>query len=87
MVKIPALTEETRRNLTKQISKFGEEIKARIRQSRQDELRSIKRTFESDEISEDEKKRAEKQIDETTKKFTDLIDTMMKDKNSDIMKI
>jgi ribosome recycling factor len=66
---------------------MAEECKARIRQSRQDELKQIKKEFEDKLISEDEKKFAEKNVDETTKKFTDKIDELSKSKNDDISTI
>lgn len=87
MVKVPALTTERRDQYKKQVSAMGEDCKARIRQARQDELKSIKREFEEKLISEDDKKFAEKQVDETTKSFTDKIDAMVKSKQDDIMTI
>lgn len=87
MIKVPALTTERREQLKKQVSKIWEDSKARVRQTRQDELKSIKREFEEKLISEDEKKVAEHNIDETTKRFTDKIDTLVKTKHDDIMTI
>ncbi len=87
MVKVPALTTERRDQYKKQVSSMGEDCKARIRQVRQDELKSIKKEFEEKLISEDDKKFAEKWVDETTKSFTDKIDTMIKTKHDDIMTI
>lgn len=87
MVKVPALTTERRDQYKKQVSTMGEDCKARLRQARQDELKSIKREFEEKLISEDDKKFAEKQVDDTTKSFTDKIDTMVKSKHEDIMTI
>ncbi len=87
IIKVPTLTSERRDQLKKQVSKMAEECKARIRQSRQDELKQIKKEFEDKLISEDEKKFAEKNVDETTKKFTDKIDELSKSKNDDISTI
>lgn len=87
LMKVPALTSERREQIKKQISKMAEDCKARLRQARQDELKSIKREFEEKIISEDDKKFAEKQVDETTKTYTDKIDVMTKAKHEDIMTI
>lgn len=87
MVKVPALTSERRDQYKKQVSTMGEDCKARIRQTRQDELKSIKKEFEEKLISEDDKKFAEKHVDEITKTFTDKIDAMVKAKQEDIMTI
>lgn len=87
MVKVPALTSERRDQYKKQVSAMGEDCKARLRQARQDELKSIKKEFEEKLISEDDKKFAEKQVDETTKTFTEKIDTMVKAKQEDIMTV
>lgn len=84
LIKVPALTSERRDQLKKQISKMAEDIKARIRVARQDELKSIKKEFEEKLISEDSKKAAEKEVDETTKKFTEKVEAMVKAKNEEI---
>ena len=87
LIKVPTLTSERRDQLKKQISKIAEDTKARLRVSRQDELKSIKKEFEEKLISEDDKKAAEKEVDEVTKKFNDKIDDIVKAKNDDIMSI
>lgn len=84
-IKIPPLTEETRKATAKQVSQLWEEMKIRIRQTRQDELKLIKKDFENDELSEDQKVGRERQVDETTKEFTSIIDTMIKDKQKEVM--
>lgn len=84
LIKVPVLTSERRDQLKKQVSKMAEETKARLRQARQDETKSIKKEFEEKLISEDDKKFAEKEVDETTKKFTDMIDSMVKAKHEEI---
>lgn len=87
LIKVPVLTTERREQLKKQVSKMWEEIKARLRVSRQDEIKSIKREFEEKLLSEDNKKSAEKETDEVTKKFTDMIDHMIKLKHDEISSI
>ena len=84
LMKVPIVTSERRDQLKKQISKTAEDTKARLRVARQDELKSIKKEFEEKLLSEDDKKSAEKDVDETTKKFTDKIDTIVKIKQEEI---
>lgn len=84
LIKVPVLTWERREQLKKQVSKMSEDIKARIRVARQDEMKSIKKEFEEKIISEDEKKSTEKDIDQISKKFNDIIETMVKNKHEEI---
>lgn len=83
-VPIPALTEERRKEIVKTASAKVEEAKVAIRKIRDDSRKSIKA---NEELSEDVKKRAEKEIDELTKEFTDKIDKDFKAKSEEIMKI
>ena len=81
------LTTERREQLKKQVSKMAEECKARIRVARQDEVKDVKKLFEEKLISEDERKNKESDIDDITKKFNDMIDTIIKNKHEDITTI
>ena len=83
-VPIPALTEERRKEIVKNASNKVEEAKVAIRNAREDARKAIKI---ADEMGEDIKKRAEKDIDELTKEFNDKIDAEFKAKSEEIMKI
>lgn len=83
-VPIPALTEERRKEIVKTASGKVEEAKVAIRNIREDARKAVKI---ADEIGEDVKKRAEKEIDELTKEFNDKIDAEFKTKSNEIMKI
>lgn len=83
-VPIPALTEERRKEIVKNASTKVEEAKVALRNIREDARKAIKI---ASEMSEDVKKRAEKEIDELTKVFNDKIDTEFKSKSEEIMKI
>lgn len=83
-VPIPSLTEERRKEIVKTASGKVEEAKIAIRNVREDARKAVKIATE---MSEDIKKRAEKDIDELTKEFTDKVDTEFKTKSSEIMKI
>lgn len=83
-VPIPALTEERRREIVKTASSKVEEAKVAIRNVREDARKTIKNAAD---LSEDVKKRAEKEIDDLTKEFTDKVDSYFKIKSEEIMKI
>lgn len=83
-VPIPALTEERRKEIVKNASTKVEEAKVAIRNIREDARKAIKN---ASEMSEDVKKRAEKDIDELTKEFSDKVDAEFKAKTEEIMKL
>ena len=82
-VPIPPLTEERRKEIVKTASTKVEEAKVQIRNVREDARKGIKAA----ELPEDARKRAEKEIDDLTKEYTDKIDTLFKTKEEEIMKI
>ena len=83
-VPIPMLTEERRKEIVKNASTKVEEAKVAIRNIREDARKAVKI---ASEMSEDVKKRAEKEIDELTKEFNDKIDSEFKAKSDEIMKL
>lgn len=87
MIKIPPLTEERRREVSKIAKNLAEEAKISVRNARQESLKDIKKAEDNKEISEDVRKQNEndlqKLIDDANKK----IDEHYKQKDSDIMKI
>ena len=83
-VPIPALTEERRKEIVKNASTKVEEAKVALRNAREDARKAIKIATE---MGEDIKKRAEKEIDELTKEFSDKVEAEFKNKETEIMKI
>ncbi|MBQ3413274.1 ribosome recycling factor [Candidatus Saccharibacteria bacterium] len=83
-VPIPPLTEERRKEIVKTASSKVENAKVALRNVREDARKAVKI---ASEMSEDVKKRAEKEIDELTKEFSDKIDAEFKAKSEEIMKI
>lgn len=81
---IPALTEERRRELCKQVSRYCEESKVSIRNIRRDANETVKKNKEA---SEDVKKGLEQDIQKLTDEFVKKIDAIAKDKEKDIMSI
>ncbi len=86
-VPVPALTEERRKLLVKQTSEKVEEARIALRNIRQDALKEAKRKKEDKELSEDDVKRIEKDIDKLMSDFQAKIDTAFKDKEKDILTI
>lgn len=82
-VPIPPLTEERRKEIIKNASSKVENAKVAIRNVREDARKALKTA----ELPEDAKKRAEKEIDDLTREFTDKIDTEFKNKETEILKI
>ena len=82
-VPIPPLTEERRKEIVKTTSTKVEEAKVSIRNVREDARKDIKGL----ELPEDARKRAEKEIDDLTKEYTDKIDEAFRTKEAEIMKI
>ena len=83
-VPVPPLTEERRKEIVKTASSKVEEGKVALRKIRDDARKELKA---AEELSEDVKKRGEKEIDDLTKNFSNKIDELFKIKESEIMKI
>lgn len=87
LIKIPPLTKERRRDLTKLVSKMWEESKVAIRNIRHEWIKEIKKEFDDKIISEDQKKNYEKNLDDIIKEYSNKIDNEVKNKSEEIMKI
>ena len=83
----PELTEERRKELVKDVKKKGEGEKVAIRNIRRDANDMIKKQQKANEISEDEQKDAEDEIQKMTDEFVAKIDTMVEDKSKEIMTV
>lgn len=83
---IPALTEERRIELVKMTKKFGEEAKVAIRNIRRDANDDIKK-LEKTDISEDESRRHQEDIQKTTDKFIAEVDKVLAAKEKEIMEV
>ncbi|MNI33072.1 Ribosome-recycling factor [compost metagenome] len=83
---IPALTEERRIELVKMTKKFGEEAKVAIRNIRRDANDDIKKLEKSD-ISEDESRRHQEDIQKSTDKFIAEVDKVLAAKEKEIMEV
>ena len=83
----PELTEERRKELVKDIKKMGEESKVAIRSIRRDGIDEAKTKQKNSEITEDELKGAEDQIQKLTDKKVAEIDSMIEAKEKEIMTV
>ncbi len=83
----PELTEERRKDLVKEIRKIAEEAKVSIRAIRRDGIDEAKEKQKNSEITEDELKSAETEIQKITDKYIDEIDKILADKEKEIMSV
>lgn len=86
-VPMPALTEETRRELVKQARHESESSKVAIRNARRDANTHLKDLLKEKEISEDEEKKALDDIQKLTDKYTAKVDDVLADKEKDLMEV
>ena len=83
----PQLTEERRKDLTKQVKKYGEDAKVAIRNIRRDGMDYIKKALKKSEITEDDQKKGEKELQELTDKYVKKVDEMCTKKEKELMEI
>lgn len=83
----PELTEERRKSLTKDVKKKGEETKVAVRNVRRDGIDALKKLEKANEITEDELKTLEDEMQKITDKNVAEIDKLVEAKNKDIMSI
>ena len=83
----PQLTEERRRDLTKQVGKMAENSKIAVRNSRREIIEDCKKQEKSGEMTEDDLKDAEKEIQNLTDKAIKSIDALKSDKEKELMAV
>ncbi len=83
----PPLTEEKRRQLAKEASKFGEETKVAVRSVRRDCIDKLKKMKKDSEITEDDLRNGEEKMQKITDSFIKKVDEMVTAKEKDIMEI
>ncbi|MBS9775083.1 ribosome recycling factor [Candidatus Gracilibacteria bacterium] len=87
MIKVPPLTEERRKEVAKYAKTLAEEAKISVRNGRQDTLKDIKKADDNDELSEDEVKKYENDLQKIVDEANKKIDEKLKHKQEDIMKV
>lgn len=83
----PEMTEETRKNLAKQVKKMGEDAKVAVRNVRRDAMETVKKMKTAKTLSEDEAADTEDEIEKEIKKAVERVDKAVEVKTKDIMTI
>ena len=86
-VPMPALTEERRRELIKVVKSEGENAKVAVRNLRRDAIHHLKDLLKQKEVSEDDERRAQDEIQKLTDKFIAEIDKLLATKEADLMAV
>ncbi|MEG0256047.1 MAG: ribosome recycling factor [Vagococcus sp.] len=84
---IPQLTEERRKELAKEVGKYGENAKVAVRNIRRDSLDELKKLEKSKDISEDELRTLEKDVQTITDSSTKNIDKIVADKEEELLEV
>lgn len=84
---IPPLTEERRKDLVKVVGKFSEESKVQIRNIRRDANDQLKKSEKDSTITEDELRQYQNDVQAETDKFIGQIDSLVADKEAEIMEV
>ena len=83
----PQLTEERRKDLTKQVKKYAEDAKVAMRNIRRDGMDYVKKLKKASEITEDDQKKAEKDLQDLLDKNIKKVDTALAAKEKELMAI
>ena len=86
-VPMPALTEERRRDLTKVVRSEGEDAKVAVRNLRREANDALKKLVKDKEISEDDERRAQDDVQKLTDRNVSDIDKMVTQKEAEIMTV
>lgn len=83
----PQLTEERRKELSKQVKKYAEDAKVAMRNIRRDGMDYVKKLKKNNEITEDDQKKAEKDLQDTLDKYIKKVDAALAAKDKELMSI
>ena len=86
-IPLPPLTEDRRKDLIKVVRQEGEGAKVAIRNIRRDVLGDIKTLLKEKEITEDEERQSQDEIQKITDKYVAMVDEVLKEKEKDLMEI
>ena len=84
---MPMLTEERRRDLIKVVKHEGENAKVAIRNLRRDAIAHLKEAMKKHEISEDDERRAQDDVQKLTDKHVAEVDDLLTEKGKDLMAV
>jgi len=83
----PPLTEERRRDITKDVKKYGEDSKIGVRNARRDMVDDLKKLEKSENLPEDVVKDNQDEIQKLTDKYVKIIDSLVEDKEKEVMTV
>lgn len=83
----PQPTEEKRKEICKEVKKYGEETKVAVRSVRRDAIESLKTLKKDGEITEDDLKGFEKDVQNLTDKFCKNVDNLVSEKENEVMSL
>ena len=83
----PQLTEERRKDLTKQVKKYAEDAKVAMRNIRRDGMDYVKKLKKNSEITEDDQKKAEKDLQDLLDKYIKKVDAALAAKEKELMSL
>ena len=86
-INLPPLTEERRREMVKVARAKGEEAKVAVRNIRRKAKEELDRIMRDGEAGEDEVRRAEKDLDDVTHKYTGSVDEILKRKEDELLEV
>ena len=86
-IPFPALTEEKRKDLVKQVKKMGEDAKVAIRNLRRDQNDIVKKSEKDKEISEDDSKKHQEEIQKVTDSFIKKVDEVIAAKEKELLTV
>jgi ribosome recycling factor len=84
---IPELTEERRKQLIRLARQYAEEGRVSIRNVRRDEMRDLHELVKMSEISEDDERRAEAELQQMTNQYAKRIDAVLADKEAELIEV
>lgn len=86
-IAIPALTEERRKELVKVVKKYAEDAKVAVRNVRRDANDDLKKLEKNGDITEDELRASNEDVQKLTDEYVSKIDNVTKDKEKEIMEV
>ena len=86
-INLPALTEQRRKELSKHVHAAGEDAKVAVRNVRRDAMQAVKELLKDKQITEDEERRAEEDIQKLTDKSVKDVDVVVKAKEDELMAV
>jgi ribosome recycling factor len=86
-LQIPALTEDRRKDLIRVVRKMSEEYRVALRNERRDGVEKLKKAEKVKEVSEDDREKAEHDIQKMTDLYVKKVDDMLASKERDIMEV